>query len=43
VLISLMGRWNDVVDQRVQFSESYQKYLAERKAVGPVVTRSQHR
>ncbi|MBK8340018.1 MAG: phosphatase [Flavobacteriales bacterium] len=43
VLISLMGRWNDVVDQRVQFSEGYQKYLAERKAVGSAVIRSEHR
>lgn len=42
-LISLMGRWNDVVDQRVQFSEGYQKYLSDRKAVRTIAVRSEHR
>lgn len=41
VLIALMGRWNDVVDQRVQFSESYQKYLVERNAVNAMMVRKE--
>jgi 3-deoxy-D-manno-octulosonate 8-phosphate phosphatase (KDO 8-P phosphatase) len=43
LLISLTGRWNDVIDQRVQFSEGYQKYLAERNAVRTAAVRSEHR
>jgi 3-deoxy-D-manno-octulosonate 8-phosphate phosphatase (KDO 8-P phosphatase) len=42
MMLVLLGRWNDVVDQRQAFSPNYQEYLAERNAVITVTARKQH-
>lgn len=40
VLLSLMRRYDDVIDQRAAYSQQYQRYLAERNAVVPEIVRS---
>ena len=41
LLISLWGNWEEVVDHRARFSETYQRYLAERQAVQALVVRKE--
>ncbi len=39
LMLLLLGRWNDVVENRTAFSSNYQRYLSERNAVVPAVHR----
>ncbi len=39
LMLVLLGRWNDVVDQRQAYSETYQRYLKERDSVRTEVQR----
>ena len=38
-MLALMGRWNEVVDDRMTWSGTYQRYLAERSAITTEVVR----
>jgi hypothetical protein len=38
--MALWNCWDDVVDHRVRYSETYQRYLAARTAVQPKVVRN---
>lgn len=39
-VIALLGNGRDVIEHRVQYSETYQRYLSERQAVVPEVVRN---
>ena len=39
-VIALLGNGREVIDHRVQYSETYQRYLSERQAVGPEIVRN---
>ncbi|HOP42890.1 MAG TPA: hypothetical protein PLA11_05170 [Flavobacteriales bacterium] len=39
LMLALMGRWDEVVDNRLAWSDTYQRYLAERNAVVTEVVR----
>jgi hypothetical protein len=36
----LLGNGREVIDHRVQYSETYQRYLSERQAVVPEIVRN---
>ncbi|MCU0320722.1 MAG: hypothetical protein MUE88_11715, partial [Flavobacteriales bacterium] len=39
-VMALLVNGSDVIDHRVQYSETYQRYLSERQAVVPEVVRN---
>lgn len=39
LVLALMGRWDEVVDNRLAWSDTYQRYLGERNAVNTEVVR----
>ncbi len=39
-VIALLGNGREVIDHRVQYSETYQRYLSERQAVVPEIVRN---
>lgn len=39
-VIALLGNGTDVIDHRVEYSETYQRYLRERQAVVPEIVRN---
>lgn len=40
-LLTLMGRYGEVIDQRADFSPTYQRYLGQRNAVVPQVVKAE--
>jgi 3-deoxy-D-manno-octulosonate 8-phosphate phosphatase (KDO 8-P phosphatase) len=40
LLMALWGCWDDVVDHRVKYSDTYQRYLAARNAIQPKAVRN---
>lgn len=39
-MVALLGKGAEVIDHRVKYSETYQRYFGERQAVEPVVVRN---
>ena len=39
-LLTLMGRYGEAIDDRAEYSTTYQGYLAERQAVAPEIVKS---
>jgi hypothetical protein len=39
-VMALLGNGSEVIDHRVQYSETYQRYLRERQALDPMIVRN---